>query len=159
MASEMRRAAEALVERRRERFESRHALAPSQERLEAALAGVPLRYTRLDLAWSGEDGRVLLDASFAPAARIPRFLNVSSLAIFALVAASVWLLVSRREAGAEKFLVPLFTGLAILAFPFAALGLSSQREAEEARARRAIRKALLDEDDAYPRPQRWPDED
>ena len=41
----------------------------------------------------------------------------------------------------------VFAVLGILAFPFVAVALGSQREAEEARVRRAIRRALKDEDE------------
>ena len=58
-----------------------------------------------------------------------------------------------------QFMLPLFTVLAILALPFVALGLSSQRAAAEARITRAIRIALMDEAERMPPQQRWEDEE
>ena len=66
---------------------------------------------------------------------------------------------ARHEEGALAFLWPLTTALGILALPFVAVGLNSQREAAEAAIRKAIRVALLDEAERLPPPQRWDDED
>ena len=55
--------------------------------------------------------------------------------------------------------LPLVTVLAILGLPFVALGLASQRDAAEARLRRAIRVALLDEPERLPPRPQWEDED
>ena len=73
-----------------------------------------------------------------------------------LVASSAWILASSEEPTPLKFLVPLVTALGILGVPLLVVGLGSQREAEEARLIRAIRHALLDEQE-FPRPLR--DED
>jgi hypothetical protein len=157
--SEMRRAAKALVERKSETFESRYTLAESKARLEPAIAALRLGgATQFRPHWKSAGDKVLLEAEFLPSRRILRVLKVSSFVLMMLIVVSVWAAVSSEE-GALRFLVPLFTVLAILAFPFVALALSSNREAEESRIRRAIRKALLDADDKFPQRQHWDDED
>jgi hypothetical protein len=157
--SEMRRAARALVEHRTERFESRHPLDESKLRLDAALAKLKLGgATRFRPAWREEDGKAILQANFLPRTRTQAVLTTSSLVLTLLVLASAWLLVTTDE-GALRYLVPLVTSLSILAFPFVALALSSNREAEESRIRRAIRVALLDEAERLPPPKKWDDED
>jgi hypothetical protein len=157
--SEMKRAAKALVEHRSERFESRHPSAESKARLDAAIAKLELAgASRFRATWIEEDGKAILQAEFLPRARTQAVLTASSAILSLLVVASGWLIYS-REAGTARYLVPLFTGLSILAFPFVALALSSNREAEESRIRRAIRIALLDEAERLPAPKKWDDED
>ena len=63
------------------------------------------------------------------------------------------------QEGTLRFLLPLFTVFAALAVPFVALGLGAQREAEEARIRKAIHVALLDEAQRMPPRQAWKDEE
>ena len=109
--------------------------------------------------WTVEGGATRLEAHFAPSRRAQRLLLAASIALTLLVAASAWTILSPQEDAAIGFLVPLLTALAIFAFPLVAVALGSHREAEEAGIRRAIRKALLDEDDRFPAPQRWDDED
>ena len=156
--SELRRAARALVETRSERFESHYGPAESKSRLEAALARMGVeRSTVLLPGWSEAGGKAVLEARFEPPARTLATLKGLSAAMALAVAASVWAVVALD--GALQFLLPLFTALAILALPFVALGLASQREAQEARLRRAIRTALLDEPERLPAQQRWEDED
>jgi hypothetical protein len=156
--SEMKRAAQALLERRTERFESVHPLAESQRRLEAALerARVP-RDDRFVPRWSENAGRAVLDAEFLPPLRVQAWLRFFSLGMLALILASGYAIA--RLQGSVRFLLPLVTLLAILAFPLFTLALNSQREARESRIRRAIRVALLDADEKFPPPQRWADED
>ena len=154
----MRRTARALVETRSERFESRHGLADSKARLEAALARArPEGRSVFTQGWSEVDGRPVLDATFAPPPRIGRILKALSLGMALALGASAWAIATQE--GAMAFLVPLFTVLASLAIPFVALGLGSQREAEEARIRKAIRVALLEEEERLPQRQRWADEE
>ena len=144
LMSELRRTARELVETRCERFESRHALAESKARLAAALERAHAAgSTMLTLSWSAAGERGVLDARFAPPAATQRILKVLSIGMALAVAASAWAIVA--EEGTLRFLLPLFTALAILALPFVALGLGSARAAEEARIRKAIRVALLDE--------------
>jgi hypothetical protein len=143
--SEMRRVARALVETRTERFESLHGLEESKARLARALERIgAVGATVATPMWSEADGRALLDVRFAPPPRIARLLKLLSAAMAGLVAASAWAIA--MEDGALRFLLPLFTGLAILAMPMVALGLGSQRAADESRIARAIRVALRDED-------------
>ena len=157
--SEMRRAARSLVERRRERFESRHDVATSRERLRAALERARIAPDgTFELAWSEADGKAVLDVTFVPTRRNRRLLQMLSIVMMTLVALSVWV-VMRPGEGAQRFLLPLFTVLAILALPFVTLALASSRAAHEARIRRAIRIALLDEEERFPPQQKWADED
>ena len=156
--SELKRAARALVETRVERFESRHALADSRSRLEGALARIDAAGSSVfTQAWSEHEGRAILEARFAPPPRTQRLLQVLSLGMALAVAVSTWAVATLE--GPMQFMLPLFTALAILALPFVALGLSSQREAVESRLRRAIKVALQDEPERMPAPQRWEDED
>jgi hypothetical protein len=158
--SEMRRAARSLVEHRTERFESRHPLDESQSRLDAGIQRLGLKgSTRFDPAWTTADGKAVLDAHFRPARHIQSMLTVSSLVMSALIVSSIWLVISAEEGMALKFLVPLFTVLATLAFPFVALALNSNRESEESRIRKAIRVALLDEIEKLPPAKKWDDEE
>ena len=156
--SELKRAARALVETRTERFESLHALTASRARLDEALARIDGAGSSVfKPTWSEHEGRAILEARFAPPPRTKRFLNVLSLGMALAVALSAWAIATLE--GPLQFMLPLFTVLAILALPFVALGLSSQREAVEARIRRAIKVALSDEPQRMPAPQRWDDED
>ncbi len=152
MASETRRAAKALIEHRVERFESRHAAAESKLRLDAALAHArPEGRVVFTPRWELAGPLVVLNAEFAPAPRIQRVLKATSAAMTALVAASAWVLLTPRPEGdALTFLLPLITGLVILALPFVFVALGSNREAEEARIRKAIRTALVDEEIGHP---------
>ena len=160
MASEMRRSAKALVEHRTESFESRHGIEESKARLAAALQRAGLTaLAQFSATWRSAGERAILDAHFAPSPRTQRFLKTASILMLLLVAGSAWALASAGEERADRFLAPLVTVLAILAFPFVALALASQREAEESRIRRAIRVALLDEEERFPPAQRWRDED
>ena len=157
--SEMKRAAASLVARRTERFESRHALDESKSRLEAALsrARIPRPWPFAE-AWSEAQGRAVLEATYEPSPRAHAFLKSASLGFVLLVAASAWAL-TNSDSAALRFLLPLATVLAILGFPFVTLALASNRDALESRIRKAIRVALLDEDDKLPPPQRWADEE
>jgi hypothetical protein len=157
--SEMRKAARELVQRRSESFESRHHSRSSRERLAHAhpRAGLSPDAT-FHVDWREVDGRTILDASFLPARGTIALLRALSIAMVALLALTVWILRQPGE-GAQRFLVPLFAVLSILAIPFVTLGMSSARAAREARIRRAIRAALLDADEAFPPPQKWADED
>lgn len=148
MPSEMRRLAMALVETRQESYRSRHALEESKTRLEAALASLEPKELHFERSWRGDAGSVALDVRFAPASRTRRFLQASSIVLTLLIASSAWAFIAPGEDRSVRFLVPLFAVLGILAFPFVVVALASQREAEEARIRRAIRRALTDEDES-----------
>jgi hypothetical protein len=156
--SEMRRVARALVETRSERCESLHGMEESKARLARALERIGGHAaTLVALDWSEAGGRAVLDVRFAPPPRITRLLKLLSAAMAGLVAASAWVIATAD--GTLRFLLPLCTGLAILALPLLALGLGSQRAADEARILRAIGTALRDVDEKLPAPQRWQDED
>jgi hypothetical protein len=146
MASEMRRSARALVEHRSESFASRHPLEESRARLAEALerAKIPAS-PQFRAAWRSDDGRAVLDAEFAPSPRSQRLLKLTSIVMLLLMVGSAWALLSPTEEPTLRFMVPMFTVLAILGAPFFALALASQREAAEARIRKAIRVALLEE--------------
>lgn len=146
MASEMRRAAKALVESRVEAFESAHPLAPSRERVGRVLAALgPPRSFILSGRWAERDGRALYEATFDPAPSARRFLHGLSLALVLLIAASAWVAVSAGERGSARFLLPIVTMLAVVAMPIVVSAVASRREAEESRVRRAIHAALQDE--------------
>jgi hypothetical protein len=157
--SEMRRAARALVEHRTERFESRYPLSESRARLERALVNLDLTGAApFSATWFEDGGKAIVQVDFFPRPRTQALLTGSSAVLSLLVLASAWLLFTRED-GTARYLVPLFTGLTILAFPFVALALSSNRAAEESRIRKAIRVALLDEEPRFPPAHRWNDED
>lgn len=151
MASEMRRYAGALVERHSETFESRHPLEESRARLASAFEREPAaRSAQFRATWRSDAGRAILVAEFAPSPRVQRLLKLVSAAMMLMVAASAWLLLSPGDARTLRFLVPMFTVLAILGVPLVAVALGSQREADESRIRKAIRAALLDEGGTLP---------
>lgn len=153
--SEMRRAARGLVEPRTLTFESRHPLEESQRRFAAVLERVPIDPPPR-ASWQSTGAVATLSAEFPPSPRTKSFLSALSLGLAMLIAASAWALM--RESGTLAFLLPLTTALAILGFPMLVLALASQREAREATFARAVRAALRDEDERYPPPKRWDDE-
>ena len=135
-----------MVERRVERFESRHPAPVSRERLQSRLAKAGrtpgVAFTQ---RWFDDDGRAVLEAEFAPAPGTLRLLRLLSVSMALLLGASAWAIFSSQESGALRWLLPIFTALAILGVPLATAGLGSHRDADEARIRKAIR-AALDED-------------
>ena len=156
----MRRSAKALVAVRTDAFESLHDAAASRARVAEALENVGrLRFTIYSGAWKSVDGKVIYEATFAPARGVQVFLQALALGLFLLIAASAWLILVSKEPPALRFAVPMFTVLAMFGMPLAVNAISSQREAEESRLTRAIRAALRDESAAYPPRQRWADED
>jgi len=157
--SDMKRAAQALVATRTERFESLHPLAESRTRLDAALARMRVVHDgRFVPHWREEAGHAVLEGEFLPPRGVQGLLRALSVLMALLVVASGYVIATVHE-GSLRFLLPLATLLAILGLPLLTLGLSSQREALESRVRRAIRVALLDADEKFPPPQRWADED
>jgi len=145
MASETSRIAKALVASRRESFASRHSRADSEARVATALASIQPTRLRFESHWREDAAGLVLDASYSPAPGIKRFLQATSIVLVSLIASSVWAVARAGEEGALAFLVPLATVLGILAFPLVVVAIGSQREAEEARIARAIRRALTDE--------------
>ena len=148
MASETSRIAKALVASRDETFASPHSREDSEARVAAALAPIVPKRLAFERRWREDGAGLVLDATYRPAPATRRFLQATSLALVALIASSVWAVMAATEEGALAFLVPLMTVLAILAFPFVVVAMGSQREAEEARIARAIRRALRDEDES-----------
>jgi cytochrome c biogenesis protein CcdA len=148
----MKRAARSLVERRIERFESRHGLDESRERLREALSRARIAEPwPFEARWTDAPGQVVLEATYEPSQRTRAFLMGLSLGFTALLATSVWA-VTRTSEGSLRFLMPMFTLLAVLGFPFVTLALASNRDALESRVRKAIRAALLDEDERFVTP-------
>ena len=145
MASETSRIAKALLASRGESFASRHSRADSEALLAEALASITPKRLVFESRWREEPAGLMLDASYGPAPGIKRFLQVTSMVLLALIASSVWVAMTSSQAGALAFLMPLVTVLAILAFPLMVVAIGSQREAEEARIAKAIRRALTDE--------------
>lgn len=157
--SEMKRAAASLIERRTERFTSRHDLASSKARFAQSLDHARISKPWPFLAnWSEEGGTAVLEVVHEPSRGAQRFLKLASAGFVLLVSASGWVLLKTDE-GALRFLLPMTTLLAVLGFPFVTLALASNRGALEARVRKAARVALVDEDPAFPPRQRWKDEE
>jgi len=140
--------AKALVESRSESYRSRHPLDESNARLESALARIiKPDHNRFELAWKSDAEGLVLEARFAPSGRTQRLLHGISIVLTLLVLSSVWALVAPDEERSVRFLVPLLAVLGILGFPLVVMALGSQREAEEADIRKAIRRALTDADE------------
>ena len=159
MASEAKRAAQALVDRRVDRFESRHPLEESKSRLAAALQRArPEGRVVLTPRWSEAEGKAILDAGFDPPPRTQRFLRLTSIAITLLILATAWALLSTGDVPPATWLLALFTALAVLGLPFVFIAMGSSRLAEEARILRAIRAALLDEEERLPPAKKWDDD-
>jgi hypothetical protein len=148
MASEMRRMARALVERRSEAFESRYPRDESAARLEHAIAGFAPKGMVFETAWREETGATWLDVRFAPSPATRFFLNSASAVLTLLIAATIGALVVPGEPPVNRYLVALLTVLAILAFPFVVVAYGSRREAEESTLRRKIRRAIVEREEA-----------
>ena len=148
MASEMRRMARALIVRRAESFASRHGREESEARLKSAMAEIRPRRLRFESRWSEAPTGLSLHAEFHPAARTQRMLQAASLMLVALIAASAWALASDRVERTLAFVLALATVLWVLAMPLVVAAFGAQREAEEAGIRRALKRALTDEDES-----------
>jgi len=146
MASEMRRIAGLLVERRTESFESRYSREESVVRVERETAGIAPKGMVFETAWRESPGAPILDVTFSPSPGTRRFLNMMSAALTLLLAATVWALMTPGEPPVSRVLIAAFMVLALLAFPFVMVAYGSRREAEEANLRRAIRKAIVDDE-------------
>ncbi|HEX4330622.1 MAG TPA: hypothetical protein VH040_00665 [Usitatibacter sp.] len=145
MGSEVRRAAAALVASREERFATRRGRADASERVERALAPMSFPRTGIKRQWIESPNGLELVVSLSPMPGVQRSLRAASLLLVGLFAASAWAILSEEATRTVAFLVPMATGFVVLALPVAAAALGSQREAEEARLRKAIRAALADE--------------
>ena len=159
MASETRRAAQALIETRVERFESRHPLEVSQARLAETLARArPEGRVDFSTRWTNDGGKAVLEATFAPPRRVGRFLQATSIAMTLLVAATVWAMVSDDASPGMAWLLGLSTAFTVFALPFVYVAMGSTRAAEESRLLRAIRAALQDEEEKLPPIKKWDDD-
>jgi hypothetical protein len=164
--SEMRRLAESLVARRPAAFESHHTLEESIARL-ARVADAPATSTslradagpeRVLLAWARglsaprratfegrwvvHEDRVRLEGEFAPTRRTGAILKLTSVVLTALLAGCAYAILAPDVDLAARVALPITTLIAIVGFPFIAVALGSQREAEEAQIARAVRRAF-----------------
>lgn len=163
--SETRRLARSLVEPEALSLESRYGRAESIERLRGAASAfraeldgehvvIAAENARFEGQWEGGANDLRLVGTFVPRRGTKLKLHVMSLVMLALVAASAWLIL-HEEGGTTRFLVPIFTVLAVLALPFVFTGMASIAEGDRASIRKALRVALLDEESGY---RKWQDE-
>jgi hypothetical protein len=162
----MRRLAELLVARRPAAFESHHSIEESIARLTRG-TGAPATSTslravagpeRVLLAWAKglsaarratfegrwvvHEGRVRLEGEFAPTRRTGAILKLTSVVLTALLAGCAYAFLAPDVDLAARVALPITTFIAIVGFPFIAVALGSQREAEEAQIARAVRRAF-----------------
>ena len=147
MASEMRRLAKLLVERRTDAFASRYPRSESEQRVKSAMEGFAPKGMVYDTAWREEAGATFLDVTFSPARGTRWFLNSVSLALAILLGATLWAFFAPGEPAGARILIAIVTMLAILAFPFVVTAYGSRRDAEEATLRRRIRKAIVEREE------------
>jgi DNA-binding transcriptional MocR family regulator len=148
VASELRRIAQSLVARREERFATRRPRDEAKTRAEAALAAFRPRHMRIATRWTEDTGGLVLHAELTPTPRTQQFLRALSLGLVALLAASVWAALSDSVDRPAAFLAGITTALAVIGLPFWVAALATQREAEEARLKKALERALTDEDES-----------
>jgi hypothetical protein len=159
MASEAQRAARALMERRVERFESRHGMAESQARLADTLSRARLEgRVVFTPEWRDADGKVLLDAGFTPPKRVGMVLKTLSVTLTLLILATAWAQLSVDAGPSSRWLLTLSTVIAMLIMPWVFVAMGSSRLAEEARIVRAIKAALMDEEERLPPMKKWDEE-
>jgi len=162
MASEMRRMARLLVERREEAFQSRYPRDESMRRVDAALEGFKAKGMLYETAWREESGATFLDVRFLPTRNTRAFLNTSSLVFVVLLGATAFALLAPGEPVAGRVLLAIGTLAAILVFPFVVVAFGSRREAEESMLRRRLKKAIVDEEEEPRKKEKkkvWDDED
>ena len=129
MASEMRRMAGLLVERRSESFESRYSREESAMRVERVTAGIAPKGMVFETSWRESPGAPILDVTFSPSPGTRRLLNIVSAILALLLAATVWALMMPGEPPVSRVLIAVFMMLALLAFPFVMVAYGSRREA------------------------------
>lgn len=103
-------------------------------------------------AWIDEGNAVRLDGAFVPVGRTRRFLSSMSLVMSLLIIASLWAIFSPNQDATMKVLVPIFTALSILAFPYVVVAMASHREVEEMAIAKVVGMALAPEQEADARP-------
>ena len=159
--SEARRLARSLVEPEALEVESLFPRAESIERLRNATRHLSSQLdlervtivaprARYEAHWEDGSGVARLVGEFRPEPRSRRILTGLSIGMTLLLVASAWL-IAETDAGAARFLVPLFTGLATLALPFVAIGMASVNDADRARIRKTLRVALREESERLSR--------
>jgi len=159
MPTEAQRAANALMQQRVERFESLHSMSESRSRLEGTLSRARVEgRVVFTPTWSEADGKVLLDAGFAPPARVGTILKSLSIALTALLLVTAWAMLSPAAPASAAWLLGLCTGLTVLAMPWVFVAMGSNRLAEEARITRAIKAALRDREEKLPPAKKWDDD-
>lgn len=147
-ASEMRRMARALVEHRSATYAVPFPRPEAEARVKAALDPIDPRRLRLERRWvEGPDGLALL-TDLLPSPAMERLLKISSVVLVALFAATAWALLSDRVERTLAFIVTVTAVLGVLAFPLVVAAFGAQREAEESRIARALKRALTDEGEA-----------
>src|SRR5260370_16345514 len=107
MASEMRRMAGLLVERRSESFESRYSREESAMRVERATAGIAPTAMVFEISWRESPGAPILDVTFSPSPGTRRFVNMVSVALTLLLAATAWALVTPGAPPVTRVLLPV----------------------------------------------------
>lgn len=161
--SEMRRAARALVEAQTRTFRSSHPLSQAVERLSAA-AREPAPKVLLEASSRAVTARRIGDSDpffvaswqdgaegpelrgeFPPPRWALRVLKLCSLGLAALIGATLWAFLA-DEPAALKIPLAVFTVVAVLAFPYVVLAISSQWTALQANVSRAITRALKTDD-------------
>ena len=159
MASEMRRAAKALVERTPAEFATAHGVEEALLRLRASpgldveasgdrLAihekGRAARLTagRFEGGWVPRAAGSVLAGDFVPSPGIHAFLRSASVGLALLMGASLWTWFDSTSGGPLRYLLALCALFAVLGFPIAILAVASQKEAAQARVAKAVRAAL-----------------
>lgn len=156
MASEMRRAAQALMQPHPHVFKSGYPPAEASARLnalagnldrttiEAGVDRVVIRTAKGEHfvgSWKVADGGPVLDGLFLPPPGAQRIVKGFGIAVTLLIVASAWAFLAGLETSL-KVSAGLSTVFAILAFPYVIVGLSSQRSGREAAMARAVQRAL-----------------
>jgi len=157
MASEMRRAAKALVEAHPlvvksdfppgEASARLNQLALPGATIEASPSGVVIHTTMGDHfvgTWKAAEGLHTLEGESLPQARTQRVLKAFGVALTLLIAATAWTFLAGLETSL-KVSAGLFTLFAIFAFPYVIVGLASQRSGREAAIARSLQRALTRE--------------
>ena len=157
MASEMRRAAKALVEAHPQVIKSDFPPPEGSARLnrlelegatiQASTSAVVIRTAKGDHfvgQWKLVDALHTLEGEFLPPARTQRVLRAFAIGLTLLLAATAWTFLAGLQTSL-KVSASLFTLFAILAFPYVILGMSSQRSGREATLARTLQRALTRE--------------
>jgi len=152
MASEMRRAAQALVEPHPHAIKSDYPPEEASKRLdrvmdatfEVSADNIVIRTAKGDHfvgTWKPSEGRYILEGVFLPPPGTQRLLKGFALGLTVLLAATLWTFLTGQETSL-KVSAALFCLFAVLAFPYVIVGLSSQRSGREAAIVRAVQRAL-----------------